>query len=98
MVVQELVKQLTEMGFSKVRAMAALRSSSYDLIDALQWLEEHADDPESFFEAAAAGAAPGGGVAARLAVPPRQPPLPLLPPLLLLRRQCSRPRLRRCCS
>jgi len=61
MVVQELVKQLTEMGFSKVRAMAALRSSSYDLIDALQWLEEHADDPESFFEAAAAGAAPAGG-------------------------------------
>ena len=64
MVAQELIKQLTDMGFTKVRAMAALRNSSYDLIDALQWLEEHADDPESFFEAAAAGGGAASGSSA----------------------------------
>jgi hypothetical protein len=49
------------MGLSKVRAMKALHNSSYDIIDALQWLEEHADELESFFESAAGGAAPVGG-------------------------------------
>jgi hypothetical protein len=78
MVVQELVKQLTEMGFSKVRAMAALHNSSYDLIDALQWLEEHADELESFFESAAGGAAPaGGGPAGGAAAPARAPAAPV---------------------
>ena len=73
MVVQELVKQLTEMGFSKVRAMKALHNSSYDIIDALQWLEEHADELESFFESAAGGAAPvGGGPAGGAAAAPQQ--------------------------
>jgi hypothetical protein len=76
MVVQELVKQLTEMGFSKVRAMAALHNSSYDLIDALQWLEEHADELESFFESAAGGAAPaGGGPAGGAAAAPARAPV-----------------------
>jgi hypothetical protein len=91
---QELVKQLTEMGFSKVRAMAALRNSSFDLIDALQWLEEHADDPDSMFEGSgrSGGAAPpgaGGGAAAAAAAPVRQEPsaqvvqmLPLFEPVL----------------
>ena len=60
---QELVQQLTEMGFSKARAMAALRSSSFDLIDALQWLEEHADDPEDSFSAAAPSPVPSAGAA-----------------------------------
>ena len=70
MAAQELVKQLTDMGFPKVRALAALRNSSFDLIDALQWLEEHADDPDSMFEGSSSGGGAGVGGAAPSAPPP----------------------------
>lgn len=73
MVAQELVKQLTDMGFSKLRALAALRNSSFDLIDALQWLEEHADDPDSMFESSSSGG--GGGTAAGGGAEPAAPAL-----------------------
>ena len=79
MAAQELVKQLMEMGFSKLKATAALRNSSFDLIDALQWLEEHADDPDSMFEGndgGSAGAGAGGGGGAGGAAPASSAPAP----------------------
>ena len=73
MMAQELLKQLTEMGFSKPRAAAALRSSNFDLIDALQWLEEHADDPDSMFEGGSNGAAASRGAAGPAPAVPSTP-------------------------
>ena len=88
---QELLKQLTEMGFSKPRAAAALRSSNFDLIDALQWLEEHADDPDSMFEGGGAASSRGaaGPAPAAPSTPVQQAPsaqvvrmVPLFEPVL----------------
>lgn len=45
---QESVQQLTEMGFSQAKAIAALKSNANDFLDAVNWLDEKADEPESY--------------------------------------------------
>ncbi len=44
----ELVRQLTEMGFPEVKAIAALKNSGNEMMDAIAWLDEHADEPEEY--------------------------------------------------
>jgi hypothetical protein len=45
---RELVSQLTEMGFPEVKAIAALKNSGNEVMDAIAWLDEHADEPDEY--------------------------------------------------
>jgi uncharacterized UBP type Zn finger protein len=45
---RELINQLTEMGFSEVKAIAALKNAGNEVLDAIGWLDEHADEPDEF--------------------------------------------------
>ena len=93
---QDLVSQLTEMGFSRTKAIAALKSSELDLLDAINWLSEHCEEEESFFEriaqapmpqasAASASAAAAAGAPSQNqapAAPPVAPPSPQVQAML----------------
>ncbi|KAJ1473651.1 hypothetical protein T484DRAFT_1835207 [Baffinella frigidus] len=46
---REIVKQLLDMGFSDIKAKAAVRQTDVDLMDAVTWLSDHAEEPDAFF-------------------------------------------------